>query len=789
MFKNYLKISIRSLLKYKLNSLVNIIGLSTAICAALIIYLFSDSELNHNSLFSKSERIYQVYKERKIPTGTQIVRDTWFPMAEALKNDYPSIEDAIHIWDDEDWIRVGDRKFKEEIIWASANIFEVFDYPIVKGSVTGMFNDPFSVVISAEIAKKYFGDDDPIGKIITRDFETDYKIVGVLDALPKNITYRPQLIFSTSSIKSIDRLKENWGGSWLYTYVLLNEKEIPATLEAKLPDFVSKIFSAEDAERMKLKLTPLLNLNNEENNTNVYAYILLAAAFSIILIAIINYTNLTTARSFERARESGLRKVLGATRSNLIKQQFIESLILASISSLVAIGLAELLLPYFNLYFDLSLSANYFSDPFILPGIIFLTLVVSLLASFYPIFVLSRFHPVDTLKGQLKSNPSKIGFRNALVVFQFIVSISLIVCVSVMRDQISYMKNADLNFKKDNVLAIRVEASDFKDSDSGIQKITALKNELSQLPEVSSITYSTHVPGSWAGWHTFVYPDDRPADQRLRHKMSYIDENYFETYGIEFLEGSNFEKEKVAEAEMSVIVNEAALKDIGWNSKDDGMLNFGEHKIKILGVVKSYNFASLTDDVFPVIHAYRSSEEKVHNFLSLKLNSKDIQASLGKIQNVWANFDSGLPLNYFFVDERFQELYSAQERLESVGIIFSIIGIIIACLGLFALSSLLIAHKTKEIGIRKTLGASITNISFNFVKRFLVYVSVAFCISVPLVIYLMGKWLEDFAYKTSISPITIIIGGILVMLIALATVSYNTIKAAVINPAVSLRNE
>ncbi len=789
MFKNYFILGVRNIIKYKMNSLINIFGLSTAIALSIIIYTYSGYVLNYNTFFTKSDRIYQVYKERSIPTGTQIVRDTWFPMAESMEGKFPGIEQATHIWATPDWVIVGNKKFKEEVTWVKDNVFEMFDYPLLYGNPEIVFSNPNSAVLSYETALKYFGNTNPVGKSFNHDYRTDYSVSGVLKPLPGNITYRPDIMVPSSSVSDFDEMMENWGSSWLYTYILLNEKEIPDVMEAKFPDYVSTVFGEDAAERMSLKLTPLLSLNDAEYNSNIYAYILLGVAFVIILVAVINYVNISTARSLDRVRETGLRKVLGATKWELTSRFFIESTVLSLISVLMAMGLTELLLPVFNNYFELNLSVNYFDGNLLFLSLIGLSLLIGFVSSLYPSMILLKFVPADSLRGSQKTNPTRLGFRNALVIFQFGVSIVLISATGIMNDQISFMKNADLNFNKNNVMVIRVEASDFADQDEGVKRIASFKSEISRLPSVAKVAYSTHVPGDWAGWHSFVYPSDRDKEQRLRQKIAVVDDTYFDTYGIQFIQGENFDRNKPAIAEESLILNEAAMKDIGWQSIDEGLLNIGSNSYKILGVVKDYNFEGLENSVEPIIHGYAPDDYTGHNFISISLNNGDIQKSVTDIGSLWREFDSSRDFNYYFVDKRFDELYRSQEELTTVTGVFSFMVIVIASLGLFSIASLMVAYKTREIGIRKVMGASVSGIMNLFLAKFLAFVAIAFVIAVPVTTVLMSTWLEDFAYRTSLSYFTMLLSGIIVLVVAVSTTGYHTLKAALSNPVNSMRHE
>ena len=396
MFKSYLKIAFRNLLKSKVFSFINVFSLSIGIACCILIFLFVRDEWSYDDFHENSESIYLVYKERITPTGTQITRDTWLPMAEALKNDYPSIKNAARIWDDNNsWVQVEGNRFQEKITYADPALFEIFPFPLLEGDLSTTFADINSAVISKEIAVKYFGETSPIGKSITLNYETDYIIRGVLDAIPQNSTIEIDILVPCESAPFYEENKENWGSSWLFTFIQLSEGSTAESLEPQFPQFVAKIWSEELNTSMNLKLTHLPDLYNEMTDANTYAYILLGISVVILIIASINFMNLTTARSIERAREIGMRKVLGAFRRQLIGQFLNESLVVSILALFLGIGLLELLLPVFNTYYDLSLSINYLSDFGTISGLFALAVIVGLISGFYPSLVISRFQPSE----------------------------------------------------------------------------------------------------------------------------------------------------------------------------------------------------------------------------------------------------------------------------------------------------------------------------------------------------------------------------------------------------------
>ena len=789
MFKNYFRVAIRNFLKNKLHSGINISGLAVGFAASIMIFLFARNELTYNAFHENAKSIYLVYKERITPTGTQITRDTWLPMGEALKNDYPDITNAMRTWDDNDWVTYEGKKFQENVTYADPSLFDIFSFPLVAGDPAALFSDINSAVISQEIAKKYFGEENPIGRTITIDYRTDYVVRGILEEIPQNSSIQIDILVPVESVPFYEENKENWDGSWLSTFVQLSDDASAASLEDQFPKFVAKIWGEELNKSMNLKLTPLLELYNELTDANVYAYILLGIAGIILVIASINFINLTTARSIERAREIGLRKVLGAFRHQLVKQFLNESLILCALALVLGICLLEFFLPVFNSYYDMSLVMNYLGNLDTLLALLGLGLVVGLASGLYPALYISRYLPSESLKGKLKSSSAGLRLRYGLVITQFCLAIILIIGTTVMWKQIRFMKNANLDFDKENVIAIPVRRSDFENREQAQLALETFRNEVERHSGVTSVASSTHVPARWPGWFVFAYPTDRDDSQRLRVRRSFVDANYFDTYGIEFLEGRNFSEALATDAEESMIINETALRDIGWPSAKDRQVRVGDTVYNIIGVVKDYHFQSLASKVAPVLHFYRPPDNSVHRVVSVKMAAGNVSPALDYIRERWQELDPTRAFDFVFVDENFDRLYENENRLAAVASSFAVIAIIIACLGLFALASLMVTQRTKEIGVRKALGASVGNIVLLLTMVFTRLVGIAFVIAAPIA-YLAAKgWLGDFAYRTNIGLEVFIAAGLLSLIIAFLAVAYHSIKAALANPVESLRYE
>ncbi|HEX9652841.1 MAG TPA: ABC transporter permease [bacterium] len=789
MVKNYFIIAIRHLLKNKLNSGINIFGLAVGIAASIMIFLFARHELTYDTFNKNARSIYLVYKERITPAGTQVTRDTWVPMAAELKNDYPQIQNAVRFWDTQQWVQVGEQRFQETVAYSDASLFEMFTLPLVKGAADLVFADFNSAVVSQEIARKYFGDTDPIGQTITVDYSNRYVVRGVLADIPHNSSLSINILAPFASLPWYEEQRNNWGGSFLSTFVQLAPPAAPATLEGQFPALLAKIWGEDEPARTNLKLLPLLDLYDELTGARTYAYILLCIAGVIVLIASINFMNLATARSLDRAREIGLRKVVGAARSQLIQQLLSESLVMSALALIVGVTLAEIFIPYLNSFYSLSLELRFLDSPITTLALVGLGLLVGICSGLYPAFFLSRFQPITTLKGKLKTSRAGLKLRNTLVITQFSLSIVLMIGTGVMWQQIKYMQDASLNFEESNLLAIPMEMSDFETEELGRRGMEVFRNSLLQRSDLASLAASTHVPGNWPGWFTFAYPDVDDDSRRLRMRHALVDDNYFETFGIEFVEGRNFDRNLATEAPESIIINEAARRDFGWPSALGRQVRIGDTRYNVIAVVKDYHFESLASELTPVLHRYRPTAHNAHNFLTVRLNSADPPATLKFIEGRLHQLDPGRTFAYFFVSENFDRLYENENRLFTLAGLFAILAIIIACLGLFALASFVVTQRTKEIGIRKVLGAEVPNIVFMLSKKFVILVGVAFLVACPLAYYLINQWLSDFAYRTQPGIDIFALSGILALAITFVTVSSHAIKAALANPVDSLRYE
>ena len=789
MIRSYILLAIRNLVKRKGYSAINIVGLSVGFAAVIVIFFYAHHELSYDRFHADGERIYQVYKERLTPTGTQVTRDTWLPLADRLEQEFPAVEEAVRMWDQNSWVRYENRRFQEVVTYADPSLFDVFSFPLESGDAAAVAADPHAAVISTEVASRYFGHANPIGQVIRIDNEVDYTVKGVLAPIPSNSTIQLELVVPVTSVPGYAEGADDWGGSFLFTYVLLDDAGGAPNLEAQFPALIRNIWDDEVASRTNFKLEPLFDLQNALSGNRRYAYILIGIALVILLIASINFMNLATARSLERAREIGMRKVLGAHRRQVMLQFISESTVLAAASLVVGFLLAYAVIPLFNDLYGIELGVDLAAMPYLPAGLLALAVFVGVAAGSYPAFFVSRFKPVRTLKGAMKASRGGVNLRRGLVVTQFALAIALIALTLVMRNQLSFLQNAELKFDGENVIVVPVAASDYDDPDAAATRLVTFEQEILRSPDVLSVSAASHSPGRWSGWFTFARPEGWGDQDPLRVRMSFVDANYFDTYGIELIEGRDFDAEIASDVDGAVIVNESALASFGWQSGLGRTVRRGDTDYAIVGVTRDYHFDSLREEISPVLHFYRPPENQVHNFVAARVRPGGAQAALAAISDAWSRLDADRALPFEFVDRTFAALYEQEQRLISVTGGFTLLAIFIACLGLLGLASWSVTQRMKEVGIRKVLGASAGSVVLLLSKEFLRLVLMALVVATPLAFLAASRWLEGFAYRIELSPLTFVVAGGAALIIATFTVSLMALRAALADPVNTLRYE
>ena len=793
MFRNYFKVATRNLVKHKFYAVINVLGLAIGMTCCLLIFLYVSHELSYDSLHTKSDRIYRLVTDIKTQTETLNISETSPPMAANIKTDFPEVEEIVRLYDARFLLQRGDRIFQEdEAMLADSTFFRVFDFTLLKGNPSTALVDPFSIVLTEDAAKKYFGDEDPLGQRLRMEGEYDLNVTGVMQNVPENSNFAFTVLISlTTREKLYPEALENGGDFSYQSYILLSEQATSSALAAKLPAFLDKHVGKSMREYnmyYSLFLEPLSDVYFSDRGaprtgslTNIKIFSVIAVF--ILLIACINFMNMATARATERAKEVGVRKAVGAIPRQLTLQFLCESLLLSLLAFVIALLVSELLIPAFNHLAGKVVTTGIFQHTYYLPFFLAIALGVGLLAGIYPALVLSRFKSVAILRGRFSSSRRGILLRKALVAMQFTISIMLIAGTAVVYTQLNYMRSKVLGFKKDQMLVI-----DFRGDDAIQEKIETFKQQLGNHSSIQSISASSSVPGeNNNGAFTEI---ENPAGNMQASNLDifFVDHNFLEQYEMEVVAGRRFSKEFSTDTS-ALIVNEALAESYGYAAPDEIIgKRFSQFGVKgeVIGVVKDYHFKSLQQEIEPL--AIRL-EPVVARFFSLNISTDDMPATIAALQEQWQNLAPQRPFNFFFLDESFDQQYRAEVRFGQLFIYFAGLAVFIACLGLLGLISYTVVQRSKEIGIRKVLGATESSIVRLLSRDFLVLVLIAFMIATPIAWYASQQWLADFAYRTPMHWWVFALAGLTATFIAMLTLGFQSVKAALANPIDSLRNE
>jgi putative ABC transport system permease protein len=793
MIKNYLKIALRNLWRHRIFSFINIMGLAVGMSACFLIFLYVRFELSYDSFHSKADRIYRVVCDIRTPTETLKFSVPSWAMPKNIAQEFPEVESFARTTGDNVLIRKGNIKFQEENSqWADSTLFTVFDFKLLKGNPRTALREPLSVVFTETAAKKYFGDANPIGQslLITGD-GLAATVTGVMKDIPENSQIKGDVFLSMTTLtqKLNPKLEEQWGNFGAVTFLLLKPGTSPKALEAKFPAFLQK----RDGDGMKnskmfytLSLEPLRDVylhstrdgSKTGNMNNVYIFSIVAVF--ILLIACFNFVNLTTARSAERAKEVGIRKVVGAAKGQLASQFIGESVIICLIAFLLSVGACVLLLPLFNNMAGKIISPGIFSNLSYL-GILLLAAVgVGLLAGTYPALVLSSFKPVVVLKGRFVTGVRGILLRKSLVVIQFTLSIGLIIATIIVYTQMRYMRSQDLGFNKDQMMVIDTQNDAAKE---------AFRNSVAGIPNVKSVSMSSSVPGGGDPTAYSQIENIKGEMQIANLELFFVDFDYVGQFGIRMIAGRSFSRDFGTDTTQAMILNEAAVKMFGYSSPQQAVgKKFSQwgREGKIIGVMKDFHFRSLQEEIKPLSMRI---EPGGCNLLCVKVAADNLPSTIASVEKKWQAAIPNRPFSYFFLDEFFDKQYRSEERFGKLFLNFAILAIFISCLGLLGLASYSTIQRTKEIGVRKVIGASVGNIVNLLSRDFILLIGIAFLIASPLIYFFMKGWLRDFAYRVPISWWMFVLAGLLALVIALATISFQAIRAAVANPVKSLRTE
>lgn len=804
MIKNYVTSVWRYIQRNRAFTIINVLGLVIGMSAFMLITQFVFHELSYDKFWGNSNQIFRMQLDRydKGELSTQWASGC-AGIGPDLKANFPEVKYFVRMHGSNALLSHGDTYFKEDAVYyASQDFFKVFGYPLISGEDSLALNGLNKMVLSRSMAKKYFGNENPVGKTMRNNGKTEYIVTGVFEDIPENSHMKVDALLSFATYaKLVGKKNESELNEWQWdgflTYVLLNEKADAKKLEAKLPAYVTK----REGESLKRENASMvfhlmqvsdIHLDSDfigefkANGSRDTVYFLSVVAVLILIIAWINYINLSTAKSVERAREVGVRKVMGGFRRQLIQQFLVESFLLNTIAVAVAIGAVLLLSSWFSSLTDRELGYALFKQNMFWGFAILLIIGGTLLSGLYPAFVLSAFKPVEVLKGRFKNSAKGVFFRKGMVVTQFMASITLIVGTYTVYTQINFMRNQKLGVNINQTLVMR--SPNITDSTYS-QKYEVFKQRLTQYSEVSAVCASTSVPGASPDWNAGgIRRLSQREDEQKQYRVIMMDHDFIPSYGLEMVAGRAFSGDNPNERK-TVLLNESASKLMGFRKPEEALndqINFWGDTFRIVGVLKNYRQESLKKNFEPLIFRYDKSPG---GFYSIKFNTSNVKESLAKFEDQCKELFPGNPFNYFFLDEHYNKQYKADQQFGKVFGLFSGLAIFIACLGLFGLSSLTAIQRTKEIGVRKVLGASVTNILTLVSRDYVMLMGVAILLATPLTWWMMNNWLNGFANRIAIAWWIFAIPSLMVIVIALLTVSIHTLKAATTNPVDSLRYE
>ena len=806
MFKNYFTVALRNLQRHKGYSLINILGLAIGLACCITIFLFVRDELRYDTFHANADRIYRIQNNTSSDGHQRRMASTPPAFGPTMKQLFPEVQQQVrlfNLW--EQLVTYEDKKFLEKgFVLADSTIFDVFTLPLALGNPREALSGPNSLVVSESIARKYFGNQNPLNKELTIGGSDKMRITGVLKELPSHSHLKINALGSLRFLKTMgveDARMQSWRWQMMYTYVMLPAGYDAARLEAKLPAFLKQYAEPKlEGGHYEGRLQPLRDIHLHSSSLEFdmaqtgdirYVYAFSAIALFALLIACFNFMNLSTARSAQRAKEVGLRKVIGADRAQLVGQFLGESVILSLIALAAALVLVALALPAFNEWSGKNLSLGVTLQPLGIAGLLGTAVVVGLLAGSYPALFLSAFRPVKVMKGDLGlGGKGTYSFRQVLVVMQFVVSTALIIATGIVFNQLRYIQQKNLGFAKEQLVFLPMRTIGMQ------QNYKALAQELLRNPNITGATASYGVPGGAHAGEGINLPGR--ADQ-YGINMYLVDHNYIPTMGMEMVAGRNFSEAFGTDEEEAFILNETAVKDLGWGKPSDALGReiywnkwVGKTEAdtvkrgRVIGVVKDFHFKSFHQKIEPlVLHIFPAG----FNEFVVRIRPENTAATLSFLEQKWAKLAPNWPFGYKFLDDQFAKLYESEQAFGRLFGVFTGLSIFVACLGLFGLASFTAQQRTKEIGVRKVLGASVGSIVALLSKDFLKLVGIAFGLAAPLAWYFMGQWLQNFVYRVEMGWWVFAAAGLLALVIALLTISFQSIKAALTNPVRSLRSE
>ncbi|MGH7495968.1 MAG: ABC transporter permease [bacterium] len=801
MFKNYLKIAARNLLKYKTFSFINVFGLAVGMACCGVILLYIQKELSYDNYHPQADQLYRVAIWKDATGNKQGQASAPYELSEVLRKEYPEVTAAARIFrtNQTPVVKIDDRQFNEErLYFADSTVFDLFAIPFLKGTPANALTQPNSLVLSEALAVKYFRSLDVVGRIVAVNLnnrDLDFKVTGVVADAPENTHFKYEALASFHNVEQTSNnpdLLKSWFFYVFWTYLKLPADYPPPAFEAKLAQVVKKYFPPTRRSSQlflqpvrDIHLTSHLEGEIEGNNNLVYIYIFAAIALLVLVIACINFMNLTTARSLHRAKEVGMRKVFGAERPQLVKQFLAEAMLVSGVAILLAVGLIELFLTIFNNLSTMQLRLNLFDNGFWVLGFIALGAVVGLLSGIYPAFFLSSFQPSKIVKGVFAKTAGGNSLRKGLVVFQIAITIVLLVAIATISQQLQFVHDKNLGFQKEQMLLIKSAGTRLATERPNYE---TFKAQLLQTPVVAGVTRISAPMGQGFPIRS-IYFREVVESQKVALPYIFAGHDFATVYGLELLEGRDFSKTFSTDTNFVYLVNESAVKQHDLDPALGRFMASGDRnpqRGQIIGVVKDFHFAPLHQKIEPLIIGLFNGPI---SYISVKLRSENLSHTIGEIEKLWAQFEPERPMEFSFLDNQLDQAYRFESQLGKIVSYFTALAIFIACLGLFGMASFAAEQRTKEIGIRKALGASVAGVIALLSRDFFKLVLFGFLLAAPLAYFAMQRWLSDFAYRIALGPGVFLLAGALSFAIAWLTVSYQSIKAALMNPVEALRYE
>jgi putative ABC transport system permease protein len=797
MLKNYFKIAFRNLLKHKNLSLINILGLAIGIGCFLLIGIYVYQELSYDKFNKNNDNIYFLYKLENSPSGFRKSAETQDPLPKVLRKDFPGLKNVVQFTGDQLSVNVNNRSLQEKVYAVTPSVFSMFTFPMLIGNPNKALSDVNSVVLTEETAKKYFGNENPLGKKISLLNKFDFVVSGVLSPIPVNSSISFDMLIPIQARTVMDPdFEHRWNSSGSFTFIQFDKNFSPGELRKQFSYLMNKYITGYLKNRFKWELMPLTDIHLTDDLDGMIVpsissknlFILSLIALAILLIAVINFTNISVARYSERIREIGVRKTLGAGRKEIIRQYLVESTLISFAAMLTGVVLVELCLPWFNTFTKSELSFRGLNTSFNLLCLLGFTMLIGLIAGYYPAFYISKFQPTIAIKSGQHSTKYNSFLYHFLIIAQFAIAGTLIIVLFIITRQISYMRNYDLGFDPQNLLAIDLH---YWEQENANQNIGRLINEIRSHQAskgIISLGLSEHIPGYYFNNQFATRADENPLNEYKETIVTSIDENFINTYRMKISDGRNFSLFYNSDTYDAALLNKTAVRELNITNPIGKRVWFkhGENYV-IVGVVDDIHFRSLQYKIEPVVYRYSSGYKG--QYLTLRYDPEKQKELLSYLQNTWSKTIPSLPFEYFFVTEKYQNSYKDETKTAVIIGFFSALAIFLACLGLLGLTSLTVMQRTKEIGIRKVLGSSTSSIIALLSSQYLKLILLSNIVGWPVAYYFSGQWLQEFPYRIGLNPLYFILGSAAAVLLSLSVISSIVIKAATANPVKSLKYE